>query len=147
MTWDITIRQATASDLEAAQTWLADSGLPIEDLTPQHMANFLVALDGVKPVGMIGLEQFDTIGLLRSLVVDPSARGGGVGAQLVAALELRASELGVTELWLLTIDADPYFANLGYAVMERNDTPNAIRNTAEFSELCPGDAALMIKKV
>ncbi|MDH3410355.1 MAG: arsenic resistance N-acetyltransferase ArsN2, partial [Gammaproteobacteria bacterium] len=121
--------------------------LPSGDLTPAHMRNFLLALAGDDPLGMIGVEQFDNIGLLRSLVVDQSARGAGIGKQLVAALETRAAELGVNELWLLTIDADAYFARLGYVVANRDDAPDSIRATAEFSTLCPGDAVLMRKNL
>ncbi|MDH3338126.1 MAG: arsenic resistance N-acetyltransferase ArsN2 [Gammaproteobacteria bacterium] len=147
MSSGVTIRKATDSDLSAAQSWLSDARLPSGDLTPAHMRNFLLALAGDDPLGMIGVEQFDNIGLLRSLVVDQSARGAGIGKQLVAALETRAAELGVNELWLLTIDADAYFARLGYVVANRDDAPDSIRATAEFSTLCPGDAVLMRKNL
>jgi len=46
---------------------------------------------------------------------------------------------------LLTIDADPYFAQLGYQMRGRDAAPTAIRETTEFRELCPGDAFLMCK--
>lgn len=139
------IRKAVAADLVAARSWLSEAGLPIEDLTPDHMQNFLVTMADHQPVGMIGLEQFGKTGLLRSLIVDPSVRSEGLGAQLVGALERRAAESGVNELWLLTIDADRYFANLGYEAEERSAAPQSIRATDEFSTLCPGDAVLMRK--
>ena len=143
----ITTRRATASDLPAAQSWLSDAGLPIEDLTPDHMQDFLLTLVNESPVGMIGLEKFGNVGLLRSLVVDPSVRSAGIGARLGTALESRATAMGVTELWLLTIGADAYFANLGYLVMDRSSAPEVIRGTSEFSSLCPGDAVLMRKSL
>ena len=111
------------------------------------MQNFLLALAGDGPVGMIGLEQFDNVGLLRSLVVEQSARSTGIGKQLVDAVETRAAELGVSELWLLTIDADAYFQRLGYSCVKRADAPEEIRQTEEFSDLCPGDAVLMRKRL
>ncbi|MDH3614777.1 MAG: arsenic resistance N-acetyltransferase ArsN2 [Gammaproteobacteria bacterium] len=147
MSSDTAIRPATDSDLSAAQSWLAGASLPVDDLTTDHMQNFLVALTNDRPVGVIGLEQFGKVGLLRSLVVDPTLRNGGIGRQLVAALETRAAESGVSELWLLTIDADRYFSRLAYVVVDRNDAPEAIRNTDEFSKLCPGDAVLMWKRL
>lgn len=139
------IRPAAPADLAAARSWLEDAALPIADLTPDHMKDFLVAAANDVAVGMIGLEQFGSVGLLRSLVVDPSVRSGGIGRQLVDALESKARDLGVSELWLLTIDADRYFTGLGYDAMDRSDVPEAIRNTAEFSTLCPDDAVLMKK--
>jgi len=145
MSGDVEIRSAIATDLDVARAWLSDAGLPTADLTPEHMKSFLVAVADDTPVGMIGLEQFGSAGLLRSLVVDPTARSGGIGAALVVALESKATALGVAELWLLTIDADPYFSRLDYVAMNRSEAPHVIRNTAEFSSLCPGDAALMRK--
>ena len=140
-------RQAVASDLIVAQSWLSDAGLPVEDLTADHMQNFLLALADESSVGMIGIEKFGDVGLLRSLVVDPSARSGGIGARLVAALESMAAERGIAELWLLTIDADAYFSRLGYSVTDRSQAPDVIRRTNEFSSLCPGDATLMHKSL
>lgn len=94
---------------------------------------------------MIGLEEYANCGLLRSLIVDTSCRGSGVGARLVAALEARTSRRGLQSLWLLTIDADQFFARLGYTEMPRYEAPQSIQSSAEFSSLCPDDAVLMCK--
>ena len=145
MSTDVEIRPAQASDLAVAKEWLSGEGLPTEDLTVDHMDTFIVATQAGKPVGMIGIEKFSNIGLLRSLVVDEAGRSAGLGARLVAALEANARSEHIGELWLLTIDADPFFARHGYVVAERDHAPDAIRNTAEFSTLCPGDAVLMCK--
>ncbi len=137
------IRQAHHGDFDAARNVLSDAGLPVEDLSAEHLA-FVAEING-RFVGMIGLESFGTIGLLRSLVVSADARAGGLGRRLVAELEASTREQGMEALWLLTIDADPFFQRLGYVVMDRADVPLAIRTTAEFSGLCPGDAVLMSK--
>lgn len=144
---DIEIRPAVAADLAVAKEWLSGARLPTDDLTVDHMDAFIVATQANKPVGMIGIEKFADVGLLRSLIVDTACRGAGLGARLVAELELRARSEHIDELWLLTIDADPFFAQHGYAVADRDMAPNAIRSTAEFSDLCPGDAVLMCKRI
>ena len=54
-------------------------------------------------------------------------------------------EKNISELWLLTIDADTWFATLGYLTQSRDSAPPAIQSTEEFSSLCPGDAVLMKK--
>ena len=145
MSAGIVIRPGTPADLATATDWLGSAGLPIEDLTADHMDAFLLAESGDKAIGMIGLEDFGAVGLLRSLVVDPRNRSAGLGRQLVAALEAKAVAQGIRELWLLTIDADNYFRNLSYEARERDDAPTVIRDTPEFSSLCPGDAVLMSK--
>ena len=147
ITAEIEIRGAQASDLATACDWLAAAGLPTADLSAAHMDAFLLASIQGRPVGMIGLESYSEFGLLRSLIVDEGCRGKGLGAQLVAALETKAAAEEVAELWLLSIDAGAFFARLEYEVMQRNDAPTAIQNSAEFSSLCPGDAVLMRKRL
>lgn len=147
MTIEFEIRRARSSDLATAEAWLAEAGLPTEDLTTTHMDTFLIASTEGKPVGMIGLESFSNIGLLRSLIVDEQHRGNGLGAYLVAALEARATADGLSELWLLTIDADQFFARNGYETKQRVDVPITIQYSAEFSLLCPDDAVLMKKQL
>jgi len=143
----VNIRPATVSDFEMAKSWLASAGLPVDDLTTEHLSDFLVAATGGTPVGIIGLEKTGSVGLLRSLVVDPRMRSSGVGEQLVGGLEVQARKHGINELWLLTIDADRYFTNLHYGQRERSEAPVEIQGTAEFSSLCPGDAVLMSKRL
>ncbi|MCP4300795.1 MAG: GNAT family N-acetyltransferase [Gammaproteobacteria bacterium] len=145
MTRRIEIRPATASDLPAAIALLRDADLPTEDLTAGHLA--LVAEGEAEMLGVIGLEIFGDVGLLRSLVVSPLARDEGIGRLLAEALELSVRESGIVELWLLTIDADTFFSTLGFGVRSRDVAPDAIRGSREFSTLCPGDAVLMSKEM
>lgn len=140
---DIQIRAPEAQDLDFAKRLLGDEGLPVEDLTLDYLA-LSATIDG-ELSGVIGLEDFNSIGLLRSLVVASSARGTGLGRRLVEALEASVRDRGMQQLWLLTVDADPFFAKLGYERVERDTAPDAIRDTQEFSSLCPGDAVVMRK--
>lgn len=140
-----TIRPAAAADLPATKMLLEHAGLPVTDLESDHLA--FVAESGAELVGAIGVESLGDVGLLRSLVVDANARAAGIGRELVVALEGHAGANGIAELWLLTLDADPYFERLGYRVRDRDDAPEPIRGTAEFSSLCPGSAVLMSKQM
>lgn len=141
----LTIRPACPADLESAIRLLNDAGLPTDDLTARHLA--FVAERCGEFLGVVGLESFGDVAFLRSLVIDPSARGSGIGPALVTALESACVCDGVEAMWLLTIDADSFFTKLGYEVRERADAPASIRNTEEFSGLCPGDAVLMSKSL
>ena len=130
---------------------LRDAGLPSSDLGPDRLAYFLIAerseSDQSAAIGVIGLQQFDNVGLLRSLVVNESDRRSGLGKRLVAALEANATCSGIKDLWLLTIDAERYFEQLGYKMMSRESVPDSIRNTEEFRHLCPDGAYLMRKAI
>ena len=142
-TLNLEVRPATETDLATAIRLLEAAGLPVADLAQKSPDGFLTAAVGDVFVGFVGLEQYGEVGLLRSLIVKPEFRSAGLGRVLVAALESHAGGHGVTELWLLTIDAGQWFERLGYVVRERDEAPEAIRATEEFSGLCPGDAVLM----
>lgn len=124
---------------------LAANGLPTADLAACNFEHFLGYGRREAPGGVVGLQIFDRIGLLRSLVVAPDQRGRGCGQALVAAIEHLAAGNGVHELYLLTDTAEAFFATLGYHRVDRADAPANIRATPEFSSLCPDDAALMQK--
>ena len=142
---DISIRAARVSDWPRGQALLQAAGLPVDDLDENKLIDFLVAEKANQVVGMIGVENFGAVGLLRSLVVAEDVRGLGVGEQLVSALEAAAVAADVTQLWLLTIDAQDFFIRFGFSVVERAGAPNPIQATEEFSELCPDSAHLMVK--
>lgn len=141
----VQIRPSRADDLEFAIALLTQAGLPIDDLAIEKLAFTAECDDAIQ--GLIGVERFGDTALLRSLVIAEPARGNGVGQLLVSALEVASAESGVTEMWLLTIDADGWFGRLGYTVRDRNDAPADIRSTREFSGLCPDDAVLMAKAI
>lgn len=69
------IRAATSDDLGAIKALLAESDLPISDVTVELLRDFLVAEDknGVL-TGNVGLERFGHKALLRSLAVTAAAR-------------------------------------------------------------------------
>lgn len=143
----MSIRAATPADWAVARTLLERAGLPVDDLGEDRLDRFLIADSGDNVAGMIGIEDFGEVGLLRSLVVADTHRREGVGEKLVAALEDAARKSGVRDLWLLTIDADAYFERLGFETRSRDEAPEVVRGTREFSELCPGDAVLMWKPI
>ena len=142
-----TLRQARAADWDTIRGLLLESDLPVDDLGPDRLDGFLVAEDGDELAGLIGLQVFGTTGLLRSLVVARAARRAGLGGKLVGALESAAQTAGIRDLWLLTIDANGFFERQGFTVVNRDTAPPSIRETDEFSELCPDGAFLMQKSL
>jgi len=142
---NITIAQGPS--MAAVKALLLANGLPVEDLSALTSDDFLYCGEATAPMGVIGLECFGAAGLLRSLVIAEAGRNQGFGQSLVAALELKATQLGVCDLFLLTETAESFFVKLGYEPISRAAAPVAIKQTREFSDLCPDDAALMCKKL
>lgn len=142
-----TLRQADRADWRVIEALLLESGLPVDDLDADSLEGFLIAEDDSKVVGLIGLQLYGAVGLLRSLVVTKAARRLGLGGKLVGALESAADVAGVTELWLLTVDANRFFERHGFEVVARDLVPASITQSEEFTDLCPGSAFLMHKNI
>jgi amino-acid N-acetyltransferase len=131
--------------LAAVTQFLSTAGLPTADLNERHCENFFHAGPATAPTGLIGLELFDDVALLRSLAVAPPERSSGTGSALLRHAESHARASGVRRLYLLTRTAEGFFARRGYASTPRDSAPAAIRATPEFAALCPASSAFMSK--
>ncbi len=131
----------------AAKQLLSESGLPIEDITAKHLQHFFSCGPGPDLEGLVGLELYGEVALLRSLVVAPNQRGSGLGSRLVEHAEHYARDRGVKSLYLLTMTAEAFFLRRGYARLPRENAPEAIQNTKEFSGICPLSSAFMVKNL
>jgi amino-acid N-acetyltransferase len=117
------------------------------DLSPEHLRHFFGLGTESELEGVVGLELYGAVALLRSLAVVPSRRRVGLGAKLVAHAEDYARGLGIKSLYLLTNTAESFFTHRGYKRARRDDSPSAIRETKEFSEICPVSSAFMVKRL
>jgi len=133
--------------MPAVRALLSSAGLPVEDLDQPADLGFWVVRQDKQVVGAVGLERYDAVGLLRSLVVAPERRNRGLGLVLVAALEKDARSAGVEVLVLLTQTAEPLFARLGYSIVDRASVPGEVKASAEFQSLCPASAICMTKSL
>jgi extradiol dioxygenase family protein/N-acetylglutamate synthase-like GNAT family acetyltransferase len=136
---------AAAPPAEVVRQLLRAADLPTADITAEKMATFFSCEADGEIAGLVGIEVHGTVALLRSLVVLPRFRAHGLGALLLAYAELAASMQSVARLYLLTTTATGFFLRRGYRPASRGDAPEAIRNTEEFTRLCPGSATFMVK--
>lgn len=139
------IKMFDNTSLNAVKRLLSRADLPVLDIDERSPLTFFGADYGDGLVGVIGLECFENIALLRSLAVDLSYRGKGVGTTLVTHVEQFALENDIRTIYLLTITADVFFRRLGYTDIPREDAPAEISTTREFSRICPASAAFLVK--
>lgn len=140
------VRPATQSDYEAVVGLLQAANLPLAGVL-RTLAGFYVAEDRGRILGAVGLELHGTDGLLRSAVVDPAARGTGLGHALVGRLLGDARERGLEAVYLLTTTAERWFPRFGFSRIERDDVPDQVRASVEFREACPASAVVMRAKL
>ena len=116
MSDQIKITKAGNEQRQAVVALLQSEQLPVEDL-PASFNNFFVAMADDKVIGVIGLEQYEQYGLLRSMVVDKEYRNKNIATQLVQHLESYAASLGINCLYLLTETASVYFTAKGLSLI------------------------------
>ena len=136
---DLTYRDAIISLLQSER-------LPVSDLPPD-LPHFLMATDNGNVVGGVGLEIYERNGLLRSLVVNPEYRNRRIAEGLISQLEALARDQGLQAIYLLTETASEYFSKKGYETVPRTDAPESLKQSSEFSHVCPTTAVLMRKNI
>lgn len=142
----VSIRAAARADLAAVRALLADAGLPLDGVD-EAFEHGVVAISGGALVGAAAVEPYGTDGLLRSVVVDPSRRGTGLGRAVVEATEGVARGLGIGDLYLLTETATAWFPRLGYETLPRNAAPAAVAASVEFTVSCRDTGVLMRRRL
>jgi len=143
MTAPFTIRAATPGDLEAVEEALRDSELPLDGLRDQFGDGYAVAVSEGHVIGVEGIEVHGDDGLLRSAAVVSAWRGKGVGEALTRDRIDWARRRGLRSLYLLTTTAGDYFPRFGFAHVDRDTAPTAVRRSREFADACPATAFFM----
>ena len=129
------------------KSFLADCGLPSDDISASHLDNFFFLKDSGQIVGSVGLEICGEFGLLRSLALSESLRRQGIGTQLVEHIEEYARSQNIRSIYLLTTTADQFFARIGYQTIARENAPEPVQETTEFQSICPASAICMYKQL
>lgn len=147
----VELRPAKPHDREYVERLLTENDLPTSDLDSAYSSLFICEStedeEESESVGVGGLEIEGAAGLLRSVAVEESVRGTGYGTAICEQLLDRAREIGLDSVFLLTTTAEEFFADRGFERVEREQVPDSIRETAEFSDICPSSATCMKKKI
>jgi amino-acid N-acetyltransferase len=138
------IEAAETSDLPAVRRLLGTHHLPLDGVD-EHVATMVVARDGGEVVGAAAVELYADGALLRSVVVDASARGRGLGHRLTESALDVARRHGAATAFLLTTTAEAFFRRLGFERVSREDVPASVRMSVEFRSACPASAIVMRK--
>lgn len=140
--FDLVVGPAPFNAHEGISQLLETVGLPVPghaDVPVQMMAAFA----GPHLVGCVGWESFGPQALLRSLAVQPSMRGQGVGQVLVDCLLDVMAGMEVEEVYLLTTEAAGFFTRFGFEAVERSSVPEPVHGSGEFALDCCQTAVVM----
>lgn len=125
---------------------LQDNDLCVEDI-PQVIDELFIAYKGSSIIGIGGVEKHGNFGLLRSVAIVSSFRAKGYGTALCNKLIEQAKIDNLSELFLLTMNAESFFNRLGFQRIPRDEIPQEMQDTAEFKTLCPVSSVCMQLKL
>jgi amino-acid N-acetyltransferase len=126
-------------DRQAVHALLRSHGLPTAGFDEPHVSA-LVARDGPTVVGSAAVERYERYGLLRSVAVADSHRGRQLGQRLTRAAISLARTQGLTGIYLLTETAAGFFPKFGFTTVSREQIPEAVKQSVEFTSVCPASA-------
>ena len=136
MLTELRVRGATSHDSAGIRRLIdcyVDDGtlLPrTETFIAMHADHYLVAEEDGALVGCVHLDEYaPSISELRSLAVDPSARGRGIGRALVLATEALARQRGCATLFAVSND-EAFFQRFGFS---EQHIPELDRERSEVS--------------
>jgi GNAT superfamily N-acetyltransferase len=144
---DVRVRRAAAADAARIAELSGDLGYPVEErvmwerlahLSARGDTVVFVAVDGDRVAGWIHGAEHELLEVGRlceilGLVVDASARRGGAGRALMAAVEEWAALRGVPQMSvrsnIVRVESHPFYERLGY---RRVKTQHSYRKNLEI---------------
>ncbi len=139
-----TIERAHHEDLASVLDLLHRHGLPLDGASGLGDTLVVARLNG-RVVGAAGLELYADGALLRSVVVDASVQGQGLGQRLTEAAVALACDRDMPVVFLLTTTADRFFPRFGFERISRDDVPESVQQSMEFQSACPTSATVLRK--
>ena len=139
---ELTIHQANSGYLTEIKKILRSHNLPNDDID-DHIDNFIVAKINGSVIGVIGVQFFNKLALLRSFGVINNYQHSGIGTILYNEMLKKMKNQLISEVFLLTISAESYFLKKGFNRIHRNIVPQKIKKSHEFKYACPSSAVCM----
>jgi len=138
------IVRANKENIPKLKEFLKSLDLVFEDIE-EHIENFLIIKKNSSIIGCSAVENYEKVGLLRSVGVDPNYQGQGLGKLITNHSIGFAKDLGIKELYLLTDTAKDFFKKFGFEVVSRETVDNQIKQTYEYRKGCPETSNIMKK--
>jgi amino-acid N-acetyltransferase len=139
---NIRIETPAKSNIADVERLLEAAKLPIAGVR-DCIESTIVAWSDDRIIGSAALEIYPSGVLLRSVAVDEAWRGHGLGEQLTEAALALALRRGATVAFLLTTTASDFFPRFGFMPINRDDVPDDVRESVEFTSACPSTATVM----
>ncbi|MDO8615615.1 MAG: GNAT family N-acetyltransferase [Dehalococcoidia bacterium] len=125
------LRLARPEDIPAIEALLTAEWLPPFQIR-EFLETFWVLDEEGRVLGAAGLEDYGEAGVIRSVVVHPSARGRRLGDLLSRTAIGEARRRGLQRLYLFTGDKAPFWRRFGFEPCTMADFEPAARRSWQF---------------
>jgi N-acetylglutamate synthase-like GNAT family acetyltransferase len=124
-------RRGCPDDAQQLAALIVTGELPPFFLEP-YIEGFLVIEHDGRMVGAGGVEFYGEDAVIRSVVVDPGARGLGLGIDIGTLLEDDALKSGARDVYLFTMHAYEFWKRLGYIDLPLDQWPENVRENWQY---------------
>jgi amino-acid N-acetyltransferase len=124
-------RRGSPADIPVLATLIVSGELPpffLEEIVD----GFLVIEHDARLVGAGGVEFYGQDAVIRSVVVDPGARGLGLGIDIARLLEEDAFASGARDVYLFTLHAYRFWLKRGYSDLALDEWPANVRENWQY---------------
>lgn len=128
---NVAFRAAHPRDLPRIAELIAAAHLP-PLFIEEHLDGFIAAQRDDDLIGCGGVEIYGDCAVIRSVVVDESGRGLGLGGRLAELLMQKGRDAGASDLYLFTADALPFWQHYGFIEVSCSDWKDAARANWQY---------------
>ena len=119
------IRLAHDGDQDRLQRFLALANVTISsNLSEESQFLFVEELDKKKIVATVGLEVYQSAGMLRSFVIDSSVQDARISCMLIDLILAYAKKLSLKKIYLITEKGPQFFEKWGFQETSFDLLPN-----------------------
>ena len=122
-------RMSDAASIHGLIVHYSDQGLLLartEEEIRRNIGHFLVRASSRRVVGCLSLEKYGAeLAEIRSVAVEPEARGSGIGAKLIAFALEEARQIGIARVFAVT-HAPQFFERQGFVASSRKSLTEKI---------------------
>lgn len=139
---ELMVETAAFNDYQQIAQLLTDNKLPVPGEADQPVRFFTVRRNN-NVIACLGWESYGSLALLRSLAVQQSQQGCGVGTLLVQSALTRLAREGTQEFYLLTGTASRFAARFGFNIVDRCTLPEQLNGSRQLATDCCSSAECM----
>lgn len=138
----ILFKKPTIVDLPRIHLLLEELDLPTIGVS-EHLDDFFISVYDNTIIGIIGLEIYDKVALLRSVGVKPSYQGHKIGDDLMTMIFEYAKFKSIEKIYLFTDTASKWFERYDFVKISNDELDPILLESKEYT-LCESSVKMVL---